>query len=612
MPGFYGLINKNSSKQLGDDKFNIISDNIFLNKWCSKSNIKFFISDMQILLGITSLHQDLTRIQPPANTFPEIFFEGYIYEIKGVPTIPEDYGVLRGLLNDLYLKYEEELFKRLCGSFSMVIITLESLSLVTDHSCSRPIYFFQSDGYLAWCPEIFPLLKAFKKDLSVNIRNLGQILCSEFSFIDDTIVNEIISLRPGEILTLKEGKIRRRNYFKFSYHENHYKSGLFTGKKIAKALNNRIKEVISKQWAMAQSPAIMLSGGLDSRYVVSAIADIVDDTSKLTLVTWTVAGSGKYSDLDIASKIAKRLGSKHIVLQREVDGIISELDKTFRLIGCEVDSFFHVNERILIELLREKYGIESLFRGEEAFGWGEYRRNIKYALNQIIVSYPEDNPLINKIIRPKIYREIYQSWHLKLGEILREYEQRSINDLKDSLYFNWRLARYLNTLSYFKLAYMEQYNPLLDQDIIGINSYIPSNLRVDKKIFRIAYREKGCTLKDLPYATRSSLEDWERVLHDNKEIFNYLIGKHGMKDNLFENSEEILTDHFDKLILKRAGTGKNFFADLNYVPFIKQNPIFKALNKLRHLYVKHPPETVPIKFLFRTAIVKDFLHKYLY
>jgi hypothetical protein len=47
-------------------------------------------------------------------------------------------------------------------------------------------------------------------------------------------------------------------------------------------------------------------------------------------------------------------------------------------------------------------------------------------------------------------------------------------------------------------------------------------------------------------------------------------------------------------------------------PSIKQNSIFKTLNKVRHLYVKPPSETVPIKFLFRTAIIKDFLHRYFY
>jgi asparagine synthetase B (glutamine-hydrolysing) len=361
---------------------------------------------------------------------------------------------------------------------------------------------------------------------------------------------------------------------------------------------------------MARSPAILLSGGLDSRYVVSAIAETVEDTTKLILVTWSVPEDKPFSDLDVSRRIAQRLGAKHLILQRTLDHVPDELAQIYELIGCEVDSFFHVNERALIALLREKYGIESLFRGEEAFGWGEFRRRVKPALNQIIVSYPEDNLLLNRILRPDVYRDLLASWPQRLREILEEFHQKTANNLKDSLYFNWRLARYLNTLSYFKMAYTEQFNPLLDVDVLELNTVTPSRLRVKKAIFRKAYKMREGPLKGIPFATRSSLENWEQILCNNSKISGYVRSMLAMEDRFFQDSAEILRDFVEGRIRKTTKNEKGPFCFFKYNPYARHHPVFELVNMIRHVFVKPPSETMQVKLIFRTAIVKDFLHRY--
>jgi hypothetical protein len=327
-------------------------------------------------------------------------------------------------------------------------------------------------------------------------------------------------------------------------------------------------------------------------------------------VTWSVPEDRPFSDLDVSRQIARRLGAKHLILQRTLDHVTDELAQTYRLIGCEVDSFFHENERALIAHLRERYGIESLFRGEEAFGWGEFRRRVKSAINQIIVSYPEDNRLLNRILRPDVYEHILAEWPHRLREILEEFHQKTANDLKDSLYFNWRLARYLNTLSYFKMAYTEQFNPLLDVDVLELNAVTPSRLRVDKAVFRKAYKMRGGPLKGIPFATRNSLENWERILCENGKIRGYVRSMLAMEDRFFQDSAEILSDFVEGRIPKttKNETGPLYF--FKYNPYTKHHPVFKLVNLIRHLFVKPPSETMQVKLIFRTAIVKDFLHRY--
>jgi asparagine synthetase B (glutamine-hydrolysing) len=609
MPGFYGLITKNDSCHSNGNLFDIINNNLFMNQWSLKNNIHFMLDNAHVDLGVVSLNQKFTKLKLPENV-PELYLEGYIYDISGLSSIPTDYFKLQNLLRELYIKDGHHFLNKIHGSFTMMIIDSDCISLVTDHTYSRPIYFFKSDNLFAWSPETFPLIIAFRKYLSLNIGNLGQILCSEFSFIDDTIVNEITCLRPGEILTYQNGEIKRKYYFRFRYDEKSFESGLFAGKKLAQKLNNRIREVIDKQWAMAPSPAIMLSGGLDSRYVVARIAEIVDDTSKLTLVTWSIPDAKIYSDLDISKRIAQRLGAKHIIVKKTPDGIIKDTRKIFQLIGCEVDSIFHVNEKCLMNELREKYGIESVFRGEQSFGWGEYRKNLKRALNQIIVSYPQDNPWLKKIFKPDVYHRMLELWHQRLGEILSEYHQKSVNDLKDNLYFNWRLARYLSTLSYFKMAHMEQFNPLLDPQILKLIMIIPSRLRIDKKLFRMAYNEHKRLFKGIPYATRNSLENWDYISFNDIEISDYLRTNHMSENKVFENSSTLLEDFFDEIndkLLDHSGLFSNI---LKFNPYIRQNLGFKMLNMIRHIFIKPPPETVLTYLIFRTAMVKDFLRNY--
>jgi hypothetical protein len=610
MPGFYGLTTTDGNDSAGDRLFASMDERVSMNEWSYKRVNRFTLPGCTVRFGIVSLHEELTRLEHPHRALPAVFLEGYVYEVEGISSLPGNGPALRDLLRDLYIREGPLLAKRLRGSFALFIVEERGFSLVTDQTCSRPVYVFQSPSMIAWSPEILPLVASFKDRLTLNLRNLGQVLCSEFSFLDDTLFNEIRFLRPGEIFSCAQGKTNRDSYFRFRYDEDHHASGPMAGNNIARQLNRRLSEVIRLQWTMARSPAILVSGGLDSRYVVSTIAEMVEDTTRLVLVTWSVPDDRAFSDLEVSRQIAQRLGAKHLTLWRTLDRVTDELAQTYELIGCEVDSFFHVNERALIALLRERYGIESLFRGEEAFGWGEFRRSVKPALNQIIVSYPEDNPLLNRILRPDVYERILAEWPLRLREILDEFHQKAANDIKDSLYFNWRLARYLNTLSYFKMAYTEQFNPLLDVDVLRLNTLTPSRLRVNKAVFRKAYRMREGPLQGIPFATRNSLENWEQVLGENSGIRGYVRSMLGMEDRFFQDSAEILRDFAEGRIPKatKNETGPLYF--FKYNPYAKHHPLFKMVNLIRHLFVRSPSETMQVKLIFRTAIVKDFLHRY--
>jgi asparagine synthetase B (glutamine-hydrolysing) len=609
MPGFYGLVTTEGINSDADRFFTSMDERVYLNQWSFKKVKHFTLPDGTIRLGIVSLHEELTRLEHP-QALPAVFLEGYIYEIAGISSLPRNDSAMRDLLREFYLKEGAPFAKRLHGSFTLFILEEKGFSLVADQTCSRPVYVFQSPSMIAWSPEILPLVTSFKDQLTLNLRNVGQVLCSEFSFLDDTLFNEIHFLRPGEIFSYVKGKTKRNFYFRFRYDEDHDRSDPMAGKKIAQKLNQRLSEVIRLQWTMARSPAILLSGGSDSRYVLSTIAEMVEDTTKLILVTWSVPDDKPFSDLDVSRQIAQRLGAKHLILRRTVDHVTDELAQIYELIGCEVDSFFHVNERALITLLRERHGIESLFRGEEAFGWGEFRRRVKSALNQIIVSYPEDNPLLKRILRPDVYEHILAAWPHRLRKILEEFHQKTANNLKDSLYFNWRLARYLNTLSYFKMAYTEQFNPLLDVDVLELNTVTPSRLRVDKAVFRKAYKMREGPLKGIPFATRNSLENWEQILCENGKISGYVRSMLTMEDCFFQNSVGILSDFVEGCISKTTKNETGVFYFFKYNPYARHHPVFKLVNLIRHLFVKPPSETMQVKLIFRTAIVKDFLHRY--
>ncbi|MBN1106656.1 MAG: hypothetical protein JXL84_24855 [Deltaproteobacteria bacterium] len=608
MPGFFGLISGDGTPAEVERLFASLAGAVHENAWCTRKEFPLPDLGVPVRLGIVSLHEELRR-PLQSTTLPLVLLEGYIYEIAGVPSMPGDASDMRDLLRKLYLQEGRNFVQRLRGSFTLFILEETGIALVTDQTCSRPVYLFQSGPVLAWSPEILPLVKTFKAQLNLNLGNLGQVLCSEFSFPDDTLFREILFLRPGEIFSWNRGIPTRHFYFRFRYDEERFESGPWAGRRIARKLNTRSKEVIRLQWSRAGSPAILLSGGLDSRYVVSAVAEMVQDTTKLTLVTWTSPETRHWSDVEIARLIAKRLGARHIVLQRSIRHLVEELDGIYPLIGCEVDSIFHANERTLIACLRAKYGIESLFRGEEAFGWGPYRRTVKSALNQIIVSDPGDNPLIETILKPEMYPRMIEEWNARLAEILGAHGQKNINDLKDSLYFNWRLARYLNTISYFKLAYTELFNPLLDPEVLEINRVTSSLLRVDKAIFRKTYRAKGGLLQKIPYATRNNLEFWEDAFQDEK-LWSYLRRCHAMESPVFRNSSDALIRFRDSRTSSSEKAHAEWLDSLAHSPRVKHNSLFRTMALLRHLLVPPPRETMQVKLIFRAAIVKDFLKRY--
>ena len=270
-------------------------------------------------------------------------------------------------------KYKEEgidFIKTLRGSYQIVLWIKDSANekayLISDHVGSRGLFYRVKNNIIQFSPEINPLIDD-QQQLSLDKGSLVYFLISGYLPPGRTLINEIRLIKAGEYLTWSNGQIQSKTYYSYKIEDPSQASFA----ELVQHLNDLLQAAIVKCWQHAKNPAILLSGGIDSRYILYTIAEYVNDTSKLKTVTWW--GENKNltnSDMDISAKIAEYFGTEHMVFEKNLDTFEEDFIEAFHAqSGMTEDSFIHANELRVLKKLREEFDIQSLMRGDERLGW---------------------------------------------------------------------------------------------------------------------------------------------------------------------------------------------------------------------------------------------------
>ncbi|MGC9061126.1 MAG: asparagine synthase-related protein, partial [Thermoplasmata archaeon] len=163
------------------------------------------------------------------------------------------------------------------GNFAGVEAGEKKLHLFRDHFGVKPMYFAKKGNVVYFGSE----LKTFT---SLAVKNVKLV-------------------KPGEIVTVESGKIRRQRYYLLKYREQ--------GMEIEFALK-KLKKLIEEavQFAMPENgrTAALLSGGLDSSCIVWFAA------KKMQLETFVAGYEDGSEDVEISQKFAEFLGINHNVV----------------------------------------------------------------------------------------------------------------------------------------------------------------------------------------------------------------------------------------------------------------------------------------------------------
>jgi asparagine synthetase B (glutamine-hydrolysing) len=289
----------------------------------------------------------------------------------------------------------------------------------------------------------------------------------------------------------------------------------------SRILDAVLTERILEHWRHAEAPAILLSGGYDSQYIFHAIAKSVEDTSKLTTVTWGQNPGKRYADMDIARRTAEHFGTKHIEIVKTLDRWRVEYDEMFKAQNGMTDSsFYHAHELTVCKNLRYQYGIRSVMRGDECLGYGSDAFSSQNALLANSMSLPEYVHGLADWFGSENH-SIIDQYSQFIVNLLHQYQSMSYDCLKDELDFYERQYMNRNPLNYYKLHYLEVFCPLIDPDVLGFICKLPSRFRRHKQLFKELLKSK--LGRQLDIAEYTNLTNWESVICGSSELKKFFI-----------------------------------------------------------------------------------------
>ncbi len=237
-----------------------------------------------------------------------------------------------------------------------------------------------------------------------------------------------------------------------------------------------------------------LSGGYDSRGILSLFKHIGVSLNNLRGVTWGLKTALNQSDTDayIAKKVASHFQIQHTYYNTDIaDEPIETIFSRFLVCGeGRIDHISGYMDGFKIWQTLHNENVEGIMRGDVSFSSKESESEYNIRKLQGITLCSDFKNLNN-------YESMGFSLQ-KFPEFLQRNEEENLEMWRDRLYHQFRIPIILSALNDLKLPYVEVINPFLSRKIVYQTRSMPDSLRSNKIIFK---KILDSISPDLEYAT---------------------------------------------------------------------------------------------------------------
>jgi len=407
----------------------------------------------------------------------------------------------------------EQILSEIDGYFSAVIYDKENfkIAIISDRYGLKPLYIWNQGNKFGWASE----MKAFLAipDFDISIRN-GALDC--FMTIGHMMGNitwfdNVELMEPSTILTysLTESNIiDKHKYWSWSC----IKPQIISFEEAASSMGDMIVDAVRRRWDKSSRFGISLSGGLDSRAILASL----EDTSDIVAYTF---GKKNCLDIEIASRVSKLKGVKHIIKEINADNWFDN-----RSLGIwKTDgmlNLLHMHDTAVSNAFSELVDINlSGFLGDALEG-GLHLHGKAY------------NCRINQDIATRLYKDF--SKYSPFDDNYFDIEH------VDVYVFNNLNRRFTNLGITLDSRTVEQRLPFLDNRLIEFVYSLPDDYRINSKLYNASL------LKRLP--TFYENIPWQRTgIPISKKQNRYLRFISRKADKFFDKIgiNQDLTDYFD-------------------------------------------------------------------
>jgi asparagine synthase (glutamine-hydrolysing) len=211
------------------------------------------------------------------------------------------------VLPHLYEEYGEQMVERLNGMFAFALwdSRRRRLFIARDRFGEKPLYWGVFDNTLLFASEPKVLLSHPAVNSSLNVQALRQYLSFDYVPAPLTIYEGINKLPAAHTLTLEDGRIETRAYWRLSYKT---KQPPLSEAEAAKHLIDLLSDSVRMRLVSDVPLGVLLSGGVDS----STVAALAVRASSEAVKTFSISfAESSFDESSYARAVAKALGTDH-------------------------------------------------------------------------------------------------------------------------------------------------------------------------------------------------------------------------------------------------------------------------------------------------------------
>jgi hypothetical protein len=375
------------------------------------------------------------------------------------------------------------------GTYALIRSSPDALEIVADIAASRDVWYHLGDDlFLASSSQrcLVALLGGFELEPTavtwmVSSGSLGPL---------ESYDRRLRRLPPNGTATLD----RRTWRFEMSSHWEPYRPDELSDDEHARRLNDAVVETCAYVAPRAERWPVLLSGGYDSRTILSGL---LQAGARPRCVTWGLEASLRddRSDAAISLRLAREVGARHDFFG--LDGRTGEaaeaLERFVTLSEGQLPDFTMYADAFATWETLAAEGCVGVVRGDN-HGWaylGEFSSdlNVRHHCGaDLLGDYSAGHP-IRRLGLPR------QPWPAEL----ERRDDESLLDYRDRLQHSLFIPSRISPLNHLKAPYLEIVNPLQARRVADVVARLPERLRLHPGALAVALSVHGPAV---PFATR--------------------------------------------------------------------------------------------------------------
>ena len=419
-----------------------------------------------------------------------VLFFGYLTRPSIPPGAePSDPAAAAHYIHDAYLKSGVDVLQDISGAFAFALWDLKAraLLLATDRLGLRPIYYAEHAASLRFASEVKGILSDPNLAHRLDLTAVADLFQNNFVMGNRTLFEDIQLVPPASVLRFQDGRQSISRYWDIPFPAQYPKRpDRYYDDLIFEALRAAVHRMIRPGIRYGLS----LSGGLDSRWIAALLAEESADTRAFTL------DSPGSDDTPPAKAVAATTGLEHHLWEL-CPTLAEDWGETYSYVTDAMDNLWHMEE-FPLTLRVGRYADVSVggFLGDGLFGYEINPRSASLR-KQDVPNYRRwrirDGQLpsfrIGQVFHPHVGKRITEIASESLKEAYAE--SPSAQGFHAIQYYDLRQAerRYANIAQLAKLAFVDIYHPIADQEVIEAALQLPPS----QLLFERAYRRAMAT-----------------------------------------------------------------------------------------------------------------------